>query len=72
MRTKKIFSGDVKPAGEAWVWVTSMGLAVGLTMIVFLLGMILYNGLEVFWPKPVAQLELREGSEAGIRNAPVF
>jgi phosphate transport system permease protein len=72
MHKKQLFSGDVKPAGEAWVWVTSMGLGVGLTMIVFLLGMILYNGLEVFWPKPVAQLELREGSDAGIRNAPVF
>ncbi len=72
MRKKQLFSGDVKPAGEAWVWVTSMGLGVGLTMIVFLLGMILYNGLEVFWPKPVALLELREGSDAGIRNAPVF
>ncbi|MCW5547609.1 MAG: phosphate ABC transporter permease PstA [Opitutaceae bacterium] len=62
----------MKPAGESWVWVTSMGLGVGLTMIVFLLGMILWNGLEVFWPKPVVQLELRPGSTAGLNNAPVF
>ncbi|HUG09583.1 MAG TPA: phosphate ABC transporter permease PstA [Opitutaceae bacterium] len=65
-------SGDVKPAGEGMVWITSMGLAVGLTMIVFLLGMIVYNGLEVFWPKPVVRLELREGSTAGLNNAPAF
>ena len=54
------------------VWITSMGLAVGLTMIVFLLGMIVYNGLEVFWPKPVVRLELKEGSTAGVNNAPAF
>jgi phosphate transport system permease protein len=72
MSKKDFLSGDVKPAGESWVWFTSMGLAVGLTMIVFLLGMILYNGLEVFWPKPVSRLELKAGSTAGINEAAVF
>ena len=73
--TKKkndFLSGDLKPAGEGMVWITSMGLALGLTMIVFLLGMIVYNGLEVFWPKPVVRLELKEGSTAGVNNAPAF
>jgi phosphate transport system permease protein len=72
MPKRDFLSSDVKPAGESWVWVTSMGLGVGLTMIVFLLGMILWNGLEVFWPKPVVQLELRPGSTAGLNSAPVF
>jgi phosphate transport system permease protein len=58
-----------KPAGESWVWFTSMGLGIGLTMIVFLLGMIVYNGLEVFWPKPVVKIELKAGSAAGINGA---
>jgi phosphate transport system permease protein len=65
-------TGDFKPSGEGWVWVTSMGLTVGLTMIVFLLGMILWNGLEVFWPKAVVRLELKADSTAGINNAPAF
>ncbi len=69
---KPFFSTTYKPIGESWVWVTSMGLAIGLTMIVFLLGMIVYNGLGVFWPKPVASLELREGSDAGIRGSNTF
>ena len=69
---KPFFSTTFKPIGESWVWVTSMGLAIGLVMIVFLLGMIIYNGLEVFWPKPVARLELREGSQAGIGGSQVF
>lgn len=72
MKSPDILSGDVKPAGEGWVWMTSMGLAVGLTMIVSLLAMILWNGLEVFWPKPVVRLELNSGSTAGINGAPVF
>lgn len=72
MHKKDIFSSDVKPAGEGMVWITSMGLSLGLVMIVFLLGMIVYNGLEVFWPKPVVQLELREGSTAGLNNSRVF
>lgn len=49
-----------KPKGEVYVWVTGMGLAVGLTMILFLLGLILVNGVTVFWPKKVAHLELTE------------
>ncbi len=67
-----IFSASIRPAGESWVWVASMGLSIGLMMIIFLLGMILFNGLEVFWPKPIARLELRAGSTAGIAGARVF
>ncbi len=72
MHKNDFLSSDIKPSGEGMVWITSMGLAVGLTMIVFLLGMIVYNGLEVFWPKSVVRLELKEGSTAGLRNAPAF
>lgn len=72
MQKKDFLSHEVKPAGEGMVWITSMGLAVGLTMIVFLLGMILYHGLEVFWPKPVVRLELTAGSTAGLSGAPAF
>jgi len=59
----------VKPIGESWVWVTSLGLSVGLIMIVGLLIMIVYNGLEVFWPKPVARIELSPDSETKIGSA---
>lgn len=64
-REKRPFVNE-RPTGECWVWATSMGLVIGLTMIVFLLGMIFYNGLEVFWPKRVATIELREGSPGAI------
>ncbi len=61
-----------RPAGESWVWFTSMGLAIGLVMILGLLGLIISNGLAVFWPKPVVQVQLVEGSQAGIRGSPTF
>jgi len=42
-----------RPVGEPMVWLTSMGLAVGLAMVFFLLWTIIGNGASVFWPKRV-------------------
>lgn len=65
-------SRSLKPVGESWVWFSGMGLATGLVMIAFLLGMIFFKGVVVFWPKPVVRLELHPGSSAGIGDAPAF
>lgn len=55
--------------GEPFVWLTSMGLAVGLLMVILLLMVIAFNGFRVFWPHRVLQLTLREDSSAGIRGS---
>ena len=55
--------------GEPMVWLTAMGLTIGLVMVVYLIGLIIVNGLAAFWPERVAQIELREGSKAGINDA---
>lgn len=55
---------EARPAGETGVWLTSMGLAIGLFMVVALLSLIVYNGLGVFWPKPVIRIELKPGSNS--------
>jgi phosphate transport system permease protein len=55
---------NVAPIGEAQVWLTSMGLAFGLLMSVGLITLILVRGVEVFWPKKVALVELAADSEA--------
>ncbi|CAN5189449.1 phosphate ABC transporter permease PstA [soil metagenome] len=60
---------NVAPIGEAQVWLTSMGLAVGIIMTLFLVGLIMVRGVSVFWPKPVVQLELAEGSDAAIKGS---
>lgn len=54
------------PAGEPFVWFTGLGLALSLLMVAGLLGVILFNGFTVFWPKRVSLLTLKEG--AGVAN----
>lgn len=50
------------PKGEAQVWITAMGLAVGIVMVIGLLGLILKRGTDVFWPNRVVEIQLMEGS----------
>jgi phosphate transport system permease protein len=55
--------------GEPFVWLTSMGLSLGLLMVLALLSLIVVNGFEVFWPDRVAQIKLKPGSEARISDS---
>jgi phosphate transport system permease protein len=59
-----------RPVGESFVWFTSMGLAIGLIMVVFLLFLIISNGIKVFWPDETAVIKLKEGSQDLINNSP--
>lgn len=47
--------------GEPFVWLTAMGLAIGLIMVFGLLWIIVSNGLPVFWPSKVVSVELKQG-----------
>lgn len=40
----------LKDTGESWVWLTGMGLAVGLMMVAFVVCLVAYRGMLVFWP----------------------
>lgn len=62
----------IRPKGEALVWFTGMGLGVGILLIVGLLAIILKNGLSMFWPDTIYQVELVEGSTAGPRTGEDF
>ena len=55
--------------GEPMVWLTAMGLTIGLVMVVYLIGLIVVNGLTAFWPTRVAQIELQVGSKVGINTS---
>ncbi len=59
-------------AGEAYVWFTGMGLTVGLLMVIYLLGLILVNGFEAFWPKRVAQIVLKDTSPVDLKGSKVI
>jgi phosphate transport system permease protein len=63
-------SSPDRPSGEALVWLCSAGLALGVLMVVSLLGLIFREGITVFWPKQVVEITLREGSSARLGEAP--
>ena len=54
--------------GEPFVWLTAMGLAIGLCMVAGLLGIIVTNGLPVFWPSEVLELKLKPGVTNPVPN----
>lgn len=60
---------DDRPPGELYVWLSAMGLTVGIAMIACFLGLILWNGLHVFWPDPIAHITLKEGAATRIGDA---
>ncbi|MDE1171768.1 MAG: phosphate ABC transporter permease PstA [Verrucomicrobium sp.] len=51
------------------VWLSSVGLSIGLLMIATLLTIIVVNGLEVFWPKRVVQVQISDASGAQLAHA---
>lgn len=63
---------QVRVKGEIAVWFCSLGLALGLVMIVALLGVIAYNGISVFWPKRVVQLDLDTSKVTGLGDRSVI
>ncbi len=60
------------PAGDALVWLSSLGLAVGLFMITMILAVIIWQGLTAFWPREVAEVTVRADSEFTINGAQTF
>lgn len=56
-------------SGEPYVWITAMGLSIGLLMVVGLLGIIIANGLPVFWPNRVVEATLKSGIHNPVPNA---
>lgn len=68
MSSTQPFGKNIRPAGEIWVWITGVGLAVGLFMICFLLAVIAWNGLNFFWPKSIAEISLTEDGRSDFRG----
>jgi phosphate transport system permease protein len=59
MSLKKSFA-----RGDHLIWFTGSALGVCLVMIFGLIGVILVNGLGFFWPSPLVQVTLKDGSVA--------
>ena len=52
-----------RPAGESLVWFTASALGLCLLMIGGLIAVILVNGLGFFWPRPLVQFTLKDGTK---------
>lgn len=52
-----------RQSGETRIWLTSLGLLTGLIMVLCLLVLVLWQGLVVFWPKPVHEFALKPTGE---------
>jgi phosphate transport system permease protein len=48
--------------GEPAVWLTGGALAIGLLMVVSLVGLVLVRGLATLWPAEIVAVELRDGT----------
>ncbi len=60
--------GPKRTVGEPKVWLVSVGLSLGLLMVVGLLGLIIKNGVAVFWPRRVAQVEIKADLPFSFQN----
>ena len=53
---------DVLRRGDPAIWLAGTGLGVSILMIAGMVALILWNGLGFFWPKPLAELTLADGT----------
>jgi phosphate transport system permease protein len=61
-----------RPKGEPLVWLSAAGLAVALIMVLGLIGLIFWQGISVFWPKQVVELQLRDEATSGVGRSTVL
>ncbi|TVQ53880.1 MAG: phosphate ABC transporter permease PstA [Rhodobacteraceae bacterium] len=57
-----MLSADLSAVGEPSLWAFGGALALGVILIAAFLAMVTWNGLVTFWPKPIAMVELRDGT----------
>ncbi|HVT43767.1 MAG TPA: phosphate ABC transporter permease PstA [Thermoanaerobaculia bacterium] len=62
-RTRGVRSISISARGEPFVWLTGGGLAIATAMIVSLLVLVLFNGARTFWPKPIVEVTLVDGTK---------
>ncbi len=51
----------VAARGEPASWLMGAALLLSITLIAGLLGLVLYEGLRTFWPRPIDEVRLRSG-----------
>jgi len=57
------FTADLSAVGEPALWGFGGALAIGIILIAGFLFIIAWNGMTTFWPKPIAQITLIDGTK---------
>ena len=60
-RRSRAAATGLRAYGEPLLWLTSGGLAASLMMIVGLLALVLFEGIDTFWPVAVVRVEVADG-----------
>jgi len=60
-RRSRAAATGLRAYGEPLLWLTSGGLAASLMMILGLLALVLFEGIDTFWPVPVVRVEVADG-----------
>lgn len=60
-RRHRSMGASLLAEGEPMVWLAGGAFVAALAMIVWILGLILYQGLMTFLPRPIVLLELKDG-----------
>jgi len=58
--------------GESWVYLTAVGMSLGLLMIFGILSVIVMNGVKAFWPRPIMQVEISSESDRTFDGGKIF
>jgi len=61
-RVVRRFTADLSATGEPALWALGGALAIGVMLILGFLGLIAWNGMTTFWPKPIAKIQLVNGA----------
>jgi phosphate transport system permease protein len=61
-RSVRSFTADLSAIGEPALWGFGGALAIGIILIAAFLGMIVWNGVTTFWPKPIVVVERINGT----------
>jgi phosphate transport system permease protein len=61
-RVVRRFTADLSATGEPALWGLGGALALGVMLIIGFLALIAWNGLTTFWPKPIAKVQLVNGT----------
>ena len=71
---RRRYSADLSALGEPALWGFGGALALGIILIAGFLMVVVWNGATTFWPKPIAQVELKDGTViAGVeRRGTIF